>query len=372
MLEVEIFCGMEGLERLKVAWCLLLARHSKPRFFHFFEWWRAYLIALDPSPDSMYFVLFHDHDGPIAIVPLKHRTSRFLGFPVRELGFPNHPHMPLQDALYRPGVDVSTMLAQWFTHSDKEADLRWDVARCYGVMAESPLASCNLGKFEKREGQASAYFDCTRPYEEIYRGFSKNLQGNLRKARNRWAKESEGCFLTVTEPEELTARFHDLLKVEASGWKGVAGSGTAIGLHSDLKKFYEGLISELSPKGAVRLHCMELRGEVIAANFCLSDHDTLYLLKIAYDEKWSEFSPGSLLCEYVLKEAAANPLVKCVSFVTDMEWHKTWRPDHYEVYNLILFNSTPVGQLCRVGIKMKQHFASLRKNNPIEKPPQNS
>jgi hypothetical protein len=38
MVGAEVFCGLEGLERVKADWCLLLARHSNPRFFHFFEW----------------------------------------------------------------------------------------------------------------------------------------------------------------------------------------------------------------------------------------------------------------------------------------------------------------------------------------------
>jgi hypothetical protein len=354
MLAIEVSHGLEGLDDAKADWHFVLAQHPRPRFYHFFEWWHAYLSTLEPAADAMYFVRFRDQNGPLAIVPIKHSVWRLFGIPVRELSFPNHPHMPLQDALYRPGVDVQALLVQWLRRSRDEAGLSWDLMRLYGVMGESPLASGSSPGLGKRPGQACAYIDCTRPYEHILRGFSKNLQGNLRKARNKWAKEPDGRFLAVTAPAQLAARFPDFLRVESSGWKGASGSGTAIALHADLTRFYETLIDEFSSLGNVCLYCLELHGEVIAAEFCIRDHDTVYLLKIGYDEAWSQYSPGSLLLEYVLKDAAADPSMRYVNLVTDMDWQKIWRPQLYEVYNLTLFNATPVGHLCRIGMELKR------------------
>lgn len=354
MVEVEVFRGREGFTRLKKDWNALLLQHPCPRFFHLFEWWQVYLETLEPHPDSVFFVLFRDRHNPLALIPLKQRTWRFLGVRVRELGFPNHPHMPLQDALYRPRVDVHALFSQWLRRSSKEAALPWDVVRLNGVLSESALASDHANGFEKREGPACAYFDCDRPYEKIYRGFSKSQQANLRKARNRWAKESDGRIFTVTEPAEVTSRFMEFLRVEASGWKGADGSGTAIALHSELKQFYERLISELSPTGKIRLYLLELRGEVIAANLCIVSHGTFYGLKMGYDPQWSRLSPGALLCEYILKDAAANPSIRHVNCLTYMEWTRSWRPEICKVYNLILFNSTPIGYLCRTGMYLKQ------------------
>ena len=359
MIEVEVLRGVAGLEKIRQEWHSLLNQHPQPRFFHFYEWWQAYLKALESAPDSVHFILFRDQQHPVAIVPLKHRVWRMFGLPVRELGFPNHPHMPLQDALYLPGTEVASLITEWFKRSGREAGLPWDLVRCYGVMSESSLALSSTQGFDKRKGQACAYFDCTRPYEEIFHGFSKNMQANLRRARNRWTKETDGRFFIVTEPAEMQARFQDFLRLEASGWKGASGSRTAIALHSDLKLFYETLLNGFSSSGSVQLHCLELRGEVIAADFCVSDHDTLYLLKTGYNEDWSRLSPGALLCEYALQYAASEASIKHVNLIADMEWSRSWRPKIFEVQNLILFNSTPVGTLCRTGMNLKKNLARL-------------
>lgn len=154
MIEAKVLRGINGLEEIKDAWRTLLNQHPRPRFFHSYEWWQAYLRALEPTPDSVHFILFHTKDGPVAIVPLKHQVWRLAGLPVRELGFPNHPHMPLQDALYRPGTDVLGLIAEWLKHCNEEANLYWDLVRCYGVMSESPLALGNTGGFEAKSGQA--------------------------------------------------------------------------------------------------------------------------------------------------------------------------------------------------------------------------
>lgn len=361
MFGTEVFRGLNGLEAIKADWHLLLARHPQPRFYHFFEWWRAYLSALEPSPNSVHFLLFRDQDGPVVIVPLKHQVLRLLGVPIRELGFPNHPHMPLQDALHRPGTNVHALLVQWFRHTSRKAGLLWDLVRLNGVMSDSPLAFDNANGFEKRTAQACANFDCTQSYEEIFRGFSKNLQASLRKARNRWARETSGRFLILTKPEQIAAQFKDFLRVEASGWKGAAGSGTAIALHADLTRFYEEVIATLAPQGNMRLYCLEVNSEIIAVNLCIVVHDTVYGLKMGYDEKWAKLSPGALLCEHILKDAAAVSSIRHVNCVTYMEWNKPWRPQLYRVYNLVLFNATPVGQLCRLGMKAKQYWKSFRK-----------
>ena len=84
MIEVEVLRGMAGLEKIRKEWHSLLNQHPRPRFFHFYEWWQAYLKALEPAPDSVHFILFRDRHTPVAIVPLKHRVWRLFGLPVRE------------------------------------------------------------------------------------------------------------------------------------------------------------------------------------------------------------------------------------------------------------------------------------------------
>src|SRR5690606_18163777 len=210
--------------------------------------------------------------------------------------------------------------------------------------------------FEAKAGQACAYFDCTQSYEELFRTFSKNLQSNLRRARNRWAKETEARFLIVTDRSEMREKFKDFLRVEASGWKGASGSGTAIVLHTDLRRFYENVLEGFHALEAVQLNCLEVRGEIIAADFCVSDDDTLYLLKTGYDESWSKLSPGSLLCEFALQYAAEHPEIKHVNLIADMEWSRSWRPKIMEVKNLVMFNSTPVGKICHAGMDLKKQW----------------
>src|SRR5690606_945348 len=137
--------------------------------------------------------------------------------------------------------------------------------------------------------------------------FSKNLKTNLRRARHRCAKEAAARFLIVTPPEEVQEKFQGFLRVDASGRKRAAGGGTAIALHADLELVYKTLLHVFAEQGGVQLHCLEVRGEIIAADFCVSDRDTLYLLKTGYDETWSRLSPGALLCDYALMHAVENP-----------------------------------------------------------------
>lgn len=170
----------------------------------------------------------------------------------------------------------------------------------------------------------------------------------------------------------MREKFEDFLRVEASGWKGVSGSRTAIALHTDLRRFYENVLEGFHALDAVQLNCLEVRGETIAADFCVSDHDTLYLLKTGYDESWSKLSPGALLVEFALKYAVEHPAIKHVNLIADMEWSRSWRPKIMEVKNLVMFNSTPVGKLCRAGMDLKKQWTRFRSRHSLPETARNA
>ncbi len=71
--------------------------------------------------------------------------------------------------------------------------------------------------------------DCSRPFDETFSALSKNFRGNLRKARNKLAKLEGVEFVSARGPEELASALEVFLDVEASGWKGASGTGTASG-----------------------------------------------------------------------------------------------------------------------------------------------
>ncbi len=356
---IEAYRGLGGLASLAEDWSHLAAQLARPRICHGQGWWRAYLETLEPDPDSLHFFLFRDALGPVAILPMQYRVVRWMGLPRRELAFPEHAHLPFHDMLLRPGADLPALLQGLRSSLGRGQMPDWDLMRFGPVLAESPLAGLDEEQFEIKALSPCAYFVCEPPFERMVKGFSKNFQANLKKAHNRWAKVHGARYFSTVETDEVERGFSEFLRIEAAGWKGLAGSGTAIALDPSLEAFYHRLIMEFAPNRRVRLNCLAIDGQVIAAHFCLIEGDTLYLLKMAYDEQHAHLSPGNVLLDHVLRDGVEQGGFRYLNLVADMEWHSDWLPAHYEVRRIRSFNSTPVGRLSRLKSTGKSRLKPL-------------
>jgi hypothetical protein len=348
VITVELRRGATGFAELSDSWELLARQLPRPRFCHSYGWWCAYINHLEPNPDSIFFFLFRDNQGILAILPVQHRVVRRFGVPVRELGFPNHPHIPLNDLLYRADANVAAIMTRWRHALQKEFRIGWDTITLGGLLEESPLVRHGKPQIIAPNAMpACDYLIRGNSYDEMLERFSANFRGNLRKSRNRLAKEPRVQMISVSDRAELDVYFEHFLRLEAGGWKGDIGQGTAIALHPRLKAFYGALIRELAPRGEVCINAMRIEDQVVAAQFCVRDHDTIYLLKIAYDEAWSRHSPGNMLLEHVIRNAIDTGRYRYINLVTDTSWHRDWRPEHYNVWRAHWFNTTPAGMLER-------------------------
>lgn len=359
-MHIELYRGIAGLQQLQSDWASLLTQAARPRFYHAYGWWLAYLGHLESNPDSMYFFLFRDAHGAVAILPMQLRFGWRYGMPCRELGSPEHPHLPMHDMLYRPNADVDAMFTQLRESLRSEHSLGWDMMRFTMLPSESPLNRLSQEPAATvRSDPPCSYIPCDTSYEQLFESFSKNFRNNLKKARSRLEKTAGANYLVVTDLDELRRYFDDFLRIEASGWKGSTGSGTAIALDPQLMNFYRDLINQFSPQRHVCLNFLRVGDQVIAACFCLLDRDTLYVYKIAYDEAWARLSPGQLLLERVIRDGTDFGRYRCVNLISDAAWHRGWQPRQFALSTICIANSTPVGQLVRAGMSLRKAATPL-------------
>jgi len=362
-LEVTIARGAQGLQAIAAEWAEIENQLGRRRFFHWYAWCHSYLNALEPDPAALYFFVVRAGSRPLAIVPLKLERQRQSGIAVHVLTLPPHVHLPLRDVMCVHDAAVGDVV-QSLLRSLREHRLHWDVIRFADVMHESPLATLRSDggwRVLARRAKTCDYVVCDRPFETIARTFSRNFRSNLTKARNKLAQQSAVEFESVCQPgPDMQRCFAEFLEVEASGWKGNAGSGTAIKLHPELLHFYASLITDLAAVGAVVINCLRVAGTAIAAQFCLRDADTLYVLKLAYDERHTRLAPGNMLLEHVIDSGCASGRFRHVNLVGDPPWFKDWRPLEVPVYTIELYNATLAALALLAGKRTKQWLRSMR------------
>jgi CelD/BcsL family acetyltransferase involved in cellulose biosynthesis len=377
MLQVDVYQGRAGLAAIAQDWRHLLGSLPNRRFFHHYGWWKSYMDTLDQEPDMVSFFVVRRGRQAVAILPLKRSMRKWFGLPVQQWELPRHLHKPLDDILCDRGVsptDIITALTRTFSEHGPGS---WDVLSFSCVLKESALSEYVTGTHSRVVAALLKTCDClacVSSYEDITEKFSRNFRSNLNKARNKLAREQGVVFRSVTSQPELASSFAEFLEIEVSGWKGANGTGTAIKLHPDLVQFYQSLIDELGPCGTVMINSLKVGDRPIASQFCIKDDDTLYVLKLAYDENWSRVAPGNMLLERVIQEGIRSKAFQRVNLVGDPPWFKDWQPDSQNVYNIWLFNRTPVGLTLFSAMKAKQWLKPfyrkyLKRNRVTEKPP---
>jgi len=91
---------------------------------------------------------------------------------------------------------------------------------------------------------------------------------------------------------EVEAAVATFLALEASGWKGRAG--TAANDDPVAARFLTEAVTNLGREGKARVHLLKLDGKPIAAAIVLFSGDRAWFWKTAYDETYAHFSPGVL------------------------------------------------------------------------------
>jgi len=342
--------GVAGLQALRASWDAILGRKSQPRFFHEWSWYRAYLENLEPVPEEVCFGLLTNGNGPVAIVPLQSASQSYRGLTERFWRLPEHSHMSLADVICADDVSGEELVARLLA-AMRARRMRWDCLQLSRFGDESGLSctALTVGRGIYRDTPTTCdYLVCDRPWEALARGFSANFRSNLNKARHKIDRAGGAHYEFVNDPGRIHAVFAEHLQVEASGWKGAAGTRSAISLDPRLVGFYNSLIDDFAPAGRVFVNLMRFGERVIASQFCLCDADTIYVLKLGYDESFAHLGPGNSLLEQIVRWCSMSTRLRKINLVGSPPWFQDWKPEHSNLYRLRIFNRTALGQLHRI------------------------
>lgn len=122
---------------------------------------------------------------------------------------------------------------------------------------------------------------------------SAKQRSTLRRKERRLGDEGEVGYREMSDGDDLVEWVGKFLQVEASGWKGRAG--TAMGASEADRAFLLAACQAAHARGQLHMLALELDGKPIAmkCNFLSGAH--AFTFKIAYDETYARYSPGILI-----------------------------------------------------------------------------
>jgi CelD/BcsL family acetyltransferase involved in cellulose biosynthesis len=357
----ELFAGADGLERLSPAWRRLCERLPDLHFAQLWEWHRAFVDHLAPSPGEALFVAVYEGDEVSAIVPLVRRT-RFAGLGCTTLELPRHEHMAQADLIVDPASTRRLKLTSLLEALEARLG-SFDMLRL-GPVLEDSMATRLIEATDHLCGtEPAGHSDAllARPYPALMSEVSANLRSSLNRARKRLARAGGARVVAASAPDELARAFPVFLAIEASGWKGAAGTGTAIALDARLRAFYDQLIARLGASGRCQIHTLFAGDTAIASQVGVVVGQRYYQLKIGYDERYAHLAPGNMLLEAVLQEYAGHATVRYVDLVSGADWHHSWRPIARKVLQHFVFRPSLRGRLAWAALAARQASRPARR-----------
>jgi CelD/BcsL family acetyltransferase involved in cellulose biosynthesis len=204
-----------------------------------------------------------------------------------------------------------------------------------------------------RRGQRSmfAFLDVQGDFESYLDSFG-HMSRNLKRFRKKLAMHGQIRTETWKGPSASPAFLTEFLALEASGWKGRAG--TALSNKPDAVTFYSTLLGNFAAQGRVEWHVIRVGDRLVAAQMAVRCGTSLVLLKHAFDEDFSDCRPGTLLTELTFREAFSRPEIKEVNTMSDFNANHIWHmslDDYVDVHLVRRSVSATLLKLPRIAIR---------------------
>lgn len=332
---VEWITDRSGLEELGGEWDDLLPADARPFDLHcwYLNWWDAFGGPLELAVCAV------RREGRLAgVLPLVRDGSELLPLA--------NGHSPVFRPLYADREAGDRLIEAAVEKGGSNLRLAaLPVGEPCLEQFEAAARECSLASLLEA-GAVSPIVDTSGDFE-AWRKLSKPRWGApLERFRRKMGRDHEAEHVTVAEPVDLEAELEEGFRVEASGWKGEAG--TAIVSSPETEAFYRGIAGAFADRGELRLSRIALDGETAAFDLCLLHRGRLYLLKTGFDERFRKLAPGLVMRLSTIERCFELGLDAHELLGEESEWKLKFATGDREHVGLRLFGRGPAGAAKRL------------------------
>lgn len=177
--------------------------------------------------------------------------------------------------------------------------------------------------------------------------YLRSRQGQLRSTIKRLGKKFQaagGRFEIITSCGDLTRGLAAYEQVYASSWK-----------HAEpYPSFIPGLAHICADSGALRLGIAWLNENAVAAQLWIVANGTANVYKLAYDESYKAYAPGTLLTAALMEHVIDKDQSREIDYlIGDDAYKKDWMSHRRERWGIIAYNPKTFGGtfgLCKESI----------------------
>lgn len=337
--QIVPYQGLDGLQQLKEDWERLYHDLPFQSAFHSFAAMDAYVRHLCPDPQSFACFALTDGQAVRAICALERSTQRLFGMRVPVWKSCRHAHWAIADAICPEGEPRQHLLRCLLRHLHRTPGtaplLVLGPTADYSAFFDG-LASLHQHEYCTDVLWHSSIVGCRRPFTEIEAGLTKRARQDRKRAHKRLQELENVEWVQATSGAALDREFESFLEVEASGWKGPQGTGTAVACIPELVPYYRDLIHGLSRTAECGIFSLYADGRCLGSQIGIRGRDECIALKAGYDETFSAIMPGKLVDEAMIVHCCEDAVSQRINFLTEIEWLRGWHADTVPVTQIHL------------------------------------
>lgn len=162
-------------------------------------------------------------------------------------------------------------------------------------------------------------------FERYFADRPSRLRNTVARKRRKLKRE-HGCEIRLYKDRHLDRALADYAKVYQASWKD----------GERFRDFVPALVRTTAAAGWLRLAVLYIDGEPAAAQIWFVLHRKASIFRLAYDERWQRYSPGSILTTFLMEEVIDRDGAESIDFLTGNERYKQdWMSERRERWRLV-------------------------------------
>ena len=229
------------------------------------------------------------------------------------------------------------------------------------VMRFSPL-DCNASSYQQLLNELRAigwvpltyhcfgnwFLEVKNGWEGYLRSRSANLRSTI-KRRNKDFVTAGGTLEVICEPENIERAIATFQEVYSASWK----------IPEPYPDFVPTLIRRMAEKGMLRLGIARLGDQPVAVQLWIVAGKKASIFKLAYHEKYANYSPGTVLTAHLLRHVIERDGVTEVDFLKgDDKYKRMWMSHRRERRGVVAYNPATI---MGAGLLLKELLGRLTK-----------
>lgn len=285
---------------------------SEPTPFCSHAWLSMWWDAFGEDDRLCVLLLWEGDDELTAVYPLRTHDGRQMAMA--------NVHSPLFRPLARDRQALRRISTAALGHFDRHLQVEPLPAEDDALVELERAVAKARAPTMRAERHTSPIVNTTGEFAD-WRAMSRPRWGApLERFRRKMLRENGAEIRTIYVPDDLELELDRGFVVEASGWKGSAG--TAIISSAETERFYRGVARAAAACGELRLSTITLDDELAAFDLTLLRDGRLYLLKTGFDERWRRLAPGLVLRLAIIERCFELGLAAHELLGDDSEWKR--------------------------------------------------